>query len=142
MPLPIMLAHRLVRRLTDERQNGELAFLRPDGKSQVTIEYEGGKPTRVDAVVVSTQHDPVGGPTLASQAELRARVKESIIDRVVPAHMTDGRTRYHINPTGQFEIGGPHGDTGPDRPQDHRGHLRRDGPPRRRRVLGQGSHEG
>ena len=112
MPLPIMLAHRLVRRLTEVRNAGELPFLRPDGKSQVTVEYDGDKPARVDAVVVSTQHDPVGGRTLASQDELRALVRETVIDPVVPADMTDSGTQYHINPTGQFEIGGPHGDTG------------------------------
>ena len=112
MPLPIMLAHRLVRRLTEVRNGGELPFLRPDGKSQVTVEYDGDKPARVDAVVVSTQHDPVGGRTLASQDELRALVRETVIDPVVPADMTDSGTKYHINPTGQFEIGGPHGDTG------------------------------
>ena len=112
MPLPIMLAHRLVRRLTEVRNEGELPFLRPDGKSQVTVEYDGDSPARVDAVVVSTQHDPVGGRTLASQDELRALVRETVIDPVVPADMTDSGTKYHINPTGQFEIGGPHGDTG------------------------------
>ena len=112
MPLPIMLAHGLVRRLTEVRNAGNLPFLRPDGKSQVTVEYDGDKPARVDAVVVSTQHDPVGGPTLTSQDELRALVRETVIDPVVPAAMTDSRTKYHINPTGQFEIGGPHGDTG------------------------------
>ena len=112
MPLPIMLAHRLARRLTDVRRAGGLPFLRPDGKSQVTVEYEGDTPTRIDAVVVSTQHDPVGGDTLASQAELRERVREVVIDPVVPSNLTDHGTSYHINPTGQFEIGGPHGDTG------------------------------
>ena len=112
MPLPIMLAHRLVRRLTEVRNEGELPFLRPDGKSQVTVEYDGDSPARVDAVVVSTQHDSVGGRTLASQDELRALVRETVIDPVVPADMTDSGTKYHINPTGQFEIGGPHGDTG------------------------------
>ena len=112
MPLPIMLAHRLARRLTDVRRAGGLPFLRPDGKSQVTVEYEGDTPTRIDAVVVSTQHDPVGGDTLSSQAELRERVREVIIDPVVPSNLTDRGTSYHINPTGQFEIGGPHGDTG------------------------------
>ncbi len=113
MPLPIMLAHKLVRKLTAVRRAGELPFLRPDGKSQVTVEYEGDRPTRIDAVVVSTQHDPVGGPTLGSQEELRDLVQSDIIDEVVgPYGMTDLLTKYHINPTGQFEIGGPHGDTG------------------------------
>ena len=112
MPLPIMLAHKLVRRLTEVRRAGGLSFLRPDGKSQVTVEYDGDHPKRIDAVVVSTQHDPVGGDTLASQVELRERVREVIIDPVVPPDLTDVGTSYHINPTGQFEIGGPHGDAG------------------------------
>ncbi len=112
MPLPIMLAHKLVRRLADLRRSRELPFLRPDGKSQVTVEYEDLEPKRVDAVVVSTQHDPVGGETLRSQDELRQRVREAIIDPVIPAGLLDADTKYHINPTGQFEIGGPHGDAG------------------------------
>ncbi len=106
MPLPIMAAHHLVRRLTDARRANELDFLRPDGKSQVTVEYIDGKPSRIDAVVLSTQHDPIG------QTELRARVKETIIDTVIPADMVDRHTKYHINPTGNFVVGGPHGDTG------------------------------
>ncbi len=112
MPLPIMLAHELVQRLTEVRKAGLLKFLRPDGKSQVTVQYEGGKPVRIDAVVVSTQHDPVNGPTLASQAQLRDQVREAVIDHVVPPDLVDDHTKYHINPTGQFEIGGPHGDCG------------------------------
>lgn len=112
MPLPIMLAHELVQRLTDVRKAGQLNFLRPDGKSQVTVQYEGSEPVRIDAVVVSTQHDPVNGPTLASQTELRKQVREAVIDHVVPQDLVDGHTKYHINPTGQFEIGGPHGDCG------------------------------
>ena len=112
MPLPIMLAHQLVQRLTEVRKDGELGFLRPDGKSQVTVQYAGSEPVRIDAVVVSTQHDPVNGPTLASQALLRERVREAVIDQVVPQDLVDERTKYHINPTGQFEIGGPHGDCG------------------------------
>ncbi len=112
MPLPIMLAHELVQRLTDVRKTGQLEFLRPDGKSQVTVQYEGSKPVRIDAVVVSTQHDPVNGPTLASQEQLREQVREAVIDHVVPQDLADAHTKYHINPTGQFEIGGPHGDCG------------------------------
>ncbi len=112
MPLPIMLAHELVQRLTEVRKAGLLKFLRPDGKSQVTVQYAGSKPVRIDAVVVSTQHDPVEGPTLASQAQLREQVREAVIDHVVPADLVDEHTKYHINPTGQFEIGGPHGDCG------------------------------
>jgi S-adenosylmethionine synthetase len=107
MPLPIMLAHKLVRRLSDARRSGELGFLRPDGKSQVSVEYVDGMPARIDAVVVSTQHDPN-----VSTETLRAEVKKHIIDTVVPAGMMDSSTRFHINPTGRFVIGGPHGDTG------------------------------
>ena len=107
MPLPIMLAHKLVRRLSDARRQGVLDFLRPDGKSQVTVEYVDNKPTRVDAVVVSTQHSD-----RISIEDLRVEVKKHIIDPVVPANMVDAKTKYHINPTGRFVIGGPHGDTG------------------------------
>jgi S-adenosylmethionine synthetase len=107
MPLPIMLAHKLVRQLSEVRRSGELPFLRPDGKSQVSVEYVDGKPVRVDAVVVSTQHDDD-----VSTEELRAEVKKKIIDPIVPANMVDSATHYHINPTGRFVIGGPHGDTG------------------------------
>ncbi|HYP07322.1 MAG TPA: methionine adenosyltransferase [Bryobacteraceae bacterium] len=107
MPLPITLAHRLARRLSDVRRSGELNFLRPDGKSQVSVEYVDGKPTRIDAVVISTQHhDSV------STEELREKVRKVVIDAVVPANMVDANTKYHINPTGRFVIGGPHGDTG------------------------------
>ena len=107
MPLPIMLAHKLVRQLSEVRRSGKLNFLRPDGKSQVSIEYVNGKPKRVDAVVVSTQHhDSV------TTEKLRADVKKYVIDAVVPSSMVDSSTKYHINPTGRFVIGGPHGDTG------------------------------
>ncbi len=107
MPLPIILAHKLVRRLSEARRAGAVDFLRPDGKSQVSVEYVDGKPKRIDAVVVSTQHsDQVPTETL------RAEVKKHIIDTVVPAAMVDSATKYHINPTGRFVIGGPHGDTG------------------------------
>src|SRR6266849_1839891 len=107
MPLPIMMAHKLVRQLSEIRRAGKVDFLRPDGKSQVSVEYVDGKPKRIDAVVVSTQHhDSV------STEELREQVKKHIIDPVMPAHMVDSGTKYHINPTGRFVIGGPHGDTG------------------------------
>ncbi|HMJ60387.1 MAG TPA: methionine adenosyltransferase [Bryobacteraceae bacterium] len=107
MPLPILLAHKLVRRLSDSRRAGELPYLRPDGKSQVSVEYVDGQPARIDAVVVSTQHgDDV------STAQLRADVRKYIIDPVIPARMVDSQTKFHINPTGRFVIGGPHGDTG------------------------------
>ena len=107
MPLPIMMAHKLCRRLSELRKAGELGFLRPDGKSQVSVEYIEGKAARIDAVVVSTQHSPE-----VSTEELRAQVRKHIIDPVIPPGMVDGNTKYHINPTGRFVIGGPHGDTG------------------------------
>jgi len=107
MPLPIMMAHKLVRRLSEVRREGTLDFLRPDGKSQVSVEYVDGRPLRIDAVVVSTQHDE-DIPT----DELRKEVKKHVIDAVVPSNMVDSGTRYHINPTGRFVVGGPHGDTG------------------------------
>jgi S-adenosylmethionine synthetase len=107
MPLPIMLAHKLCRQLSEVRRAGTLDFLRPDGKSQVSVEYVDGKPKRVDAVVVSTQHsDAIDTPTL------RAQVRKYIIDPVIPQNMVDAQTSYHINPTGRFVVGGPHGDTG------------------------------
>ena len=107
MPLPIMMAHKLVRQLSDVRRAGTLPWLRPDGKSQVSVEYVNGQPKRIDAVVISTQH----APDIATD-ELRAQVKKHIIDPIVPANMVDSGTKYHINPTGLFVIGGPHGDTG------------------------------
>ncbi len=109
MPMPIMLAHKLCKQLSDVRKAGKLKFLRPDGKSQVSIEYdEQGKPVRIDAVVVSTQHDDD-----VSTETLRAEVKKHIIDPILaPYKMTDANTKFHINPTGRFVIGGPHGDTG------------------------------
>jgi S-adenosylmethionine synthetase len=107
MPLPIMMAHKLCRRLSDARREGVLAFLRPDGKSQVSVEYVDNKPKRIEAVVISTQHSPD-----VSTEDLRAEVQKHIIDFVVPADMVDERTKYHINPTGRFVVGGPHGDTG------------------------------
>jgi S-adenosylmethionine synthetase len=107
MPLPIMMAHKLCRRLSDARREGILDFLRPDGKSQVSVEYVDDKPKRIEAVVISTQHCPD-----ISIEDLRVEVQKHIIDAVVPADMVDERTRYHINPTGRFVVGGPHGDTG------------------------------
>ena len=107
MPMPITFAHKLCRRLTTVRKNGSLDFLRPDGKSQVTIEYENGTPKRVDAVVVSAQHkDDV------TYEDLREAIIEEVIKKVIPQDMTDGDTRYFINPTGRFVIGGPMGDCG------------------------------
>jgi S-adenosylmethionine synthetase len=107
MPLPIMMSHRLVRQLSEVRRAGTLPWLRPDGKSQVSVEYVNGAPKRIDAVVISTQHAPD-----VSTEELRAQVRKHIIDPIVPSNMVDSGTKYHINPTGLFVIGGPHGDTG------------------------------
>ncbi len=107
MPLPIMMAHKLVERLSVVRRQGVLNFLRPDGKSQVSVEYVGNVPVRIEAVVISTQHSPD-----VSIEELRAQVKKHIIDPVIPSGMVDSMTKYHINPTGRFVVGGPHGDTG------------------------------
>jgi S-adenosylmethionine synthetase len=107
MPLPIMLAHKLVRRLTDVRKSNELDFLRPDGKSQVTIEYEGKRPIRASAVVISTQHSPN-----VSNRDLRESIIEQVIKPVVPGELIDDDTVFHINPTGRFVVGGPQGDTG------------------------------
>jgi S-adenosylmethionine synthetase len=106
MPLPITLAHRLVERLSQARRSKEVAYLRPDGKSQVSVEYVNGQPKRIDAVVISTQHDDD-----VSTEQIRRDVKK-LIDSVVPGDMVDSQTTYHINPTGRFVIGGPHGDTG------------------------------
>ncbi len=107
MPLPIMLAHRLVRRLSEARRAGEVPYLRPDGKSQVSVEYVNGKPKRIEAVVVSTQHDDE-----ASSKQIEEDIREYVIDPVIPSGMIDSQTKFHINPTGRFVIGGPHGDTG------------------------------
>ncbi|MCC7538824.1 MAG: methionine adenosyltransferase [Deltaproteobacteria bacterium] len=107
MPLPIMLAHKLTRRLADVRKRGELEWLRPDGKSQVTVEYEGATPRRIEAVVVSTQH----GPDVKHKALVDA-VMDTVIKPVLPADMLDKATKYHVNPTGRFVVGGPMGDAG------------------------------
>ncbi|HKH46112.1 MAG TPA: methionine adenosyltransferase [Thermoanaerobaculia bacterium] len=107
MPLPIQLAHGLTRRLATARRSGDLAWLRPDGKSQVTVEYDGKTPVRVHTVVISTQHDPE-----VSQEEIRQGVIEQIVRTTIPGQLLDDRTIYHINPTGRFVIGGPHGDCG------------------------------
>jgi S-adenosylmethionine synthetase len=107
MPMPIMYAHNLTKRLTKVRKNGALDFLRPDGKSQVTVEYENGSPLRVDTVVVSAQHKPD-----VTYDDLREAIIEEVIKKVVPREMIDGDTRYFINPTGRFVVGGPMGDCG------------------------------
>jgi len=107
MPLPIMMAHKLARRLAEVRKINELDFLRPDGKSQVTIEYEGKRPVRASAIVISTQHSPS-----IAHRDLSDAVIEKVIRKVVPPEMIDRDTKFHINPTGKFVIGGPQGDTG------------------------------
>ncbi len=107
MPLPIMLAHKLVRGLSTLRRDGTLKYLRPDGKSQVTVDYEGTTPVRVDAVVVSSQHSPD-----VSQEQMRADVIEKIVNCSIPAAMMDKDTKIYVNPTGRFVVGGPHGDAG------------------------------
>jgi S-adenosylmethionine synthetase len=107
MPLPITLAHRLTRGLANARRSGEVPWLRPDGKSQVTVEYEGARPVRVHTVVVSTQHDAA-----VSQEEIRQGVIERVVKNEIPSELLDERTIYHVNPTGRFVIGGPQGDCG------------------------------
>jgi S-adenosylmethionine synthetase len=107
MPTPIILAHKLVRRLTEARKNEILDFLRPDGKSQVTVEYDGDRPVRVDAVVVSAQHS-----NLVKIETVREEIKEQVIKPVIPAELLDENTKYYINPTGRFVVGGPMGDCG------------------------------
>ncbi|MDP3921601.1 MAG: methionine adenosyltransferase [Candidatus Omnitrophota bacterium] len=107
MPLPIMLSHRLVRQQAALRKSGKLPYLRPDAKSQVSVEYNEGLPVRVDTVVLSTQHD--GDVSLK---QIQSDVKKYIVQKVIPAKFLDSRTKIHVNPTGRFEIGGPHGDTG------------------------------
>jgi S-adenosylmethionine synthetase len=107
MPMPIMLAHKLTRRLSDVRNEGTLDYLRPDGKSQVTVQYENGKPVRIDTVVVSTQHSDE-----VSNEQIREDMVDHVIRPVVPGAMMDGDTKFHINPTGRFVVGGPQGDTG------------------------------
>tara|TARA_B110000116_G_scaffold77312_1_gene67077 strand:- start:443 stop:1642 length:1200 start_codon:yes stop_codon:yes gene_type:complete len=107
MPLPITLSHKLVQQLSHVRNSNELDYLRPDGKSQVTIEYSNGKPKRVDTVVISTQHNPE-----VEQATIREDIINKVINKIIPQHMVDDKTKYHVNPSGRFVIGGPTGDTG------------------------------
>ena len=108
MPLPIALSHRLVKRVADLRKSKEIPYLRPDAKSQVTVEFdEQRRPVRVDTVVISTQHEPE-----VSREEIESDVRKHIVEYVIPAHLLDERTKYYVNPTGRFVIGGPHGDTG------------------------------
>ena len=108
MPYPVAMAHKLARQLTKVRKDGTLSYLRPDGKTQVTVEYsEDGKPIRIDAVVCSTQHDPE-----VTQEQIHEDIRKYVFDEIIPADMVDEDTKYFINPTGRFVIGGPHGDSG------------------------------
>jgi S-adenosylmethionine synthetase len=107
MPLPIMLAHKLAKGLSCARRDGMLEYLRPDGKSQVTVEYDGRTPVRVEAVVVSSQHSP-----LVTNETMREDITEKIINRVIPVELRDKNTKIYVNPTGRFVVGGPHGDAG------------------------------
>ena len=107
MPYPISLAHKLARQLTKVRKDGTLSYLRPDGKTQVTVEYDDGKPSRLDAVVLSTQHDPD-----ITQEQIHEDIKREVFDKILPADMVDDEAKFFINPTGRFVIGGPHGDAG------------------------------
>ena len=107
MPLPIALAHRIINRITEARFNKEVDWLRPDNKSQVTVEYEGNRPVRIDTVVVSAQHSPD-----VSNEEIQEFIKTKVIDPCLPADLVKGDVKYHINPTGKFVVGGPHGDCG------------------------------
>ncbi len=107
MPLPIMLAHALTRRLAEARKKGEIEWLRPDGKSQVTVEYHDGRPARIHTIVVSTQHHPD-----LAQEEIRREILDGVVRPVVPGDLLDEKTILHVNPTGRFVVGGPHGDSG------------------------------
>ena len=137
MPAPITLAHRLVKRQAQVRKSGKLPWLRPDAKSQVTLRYEADRPVGLEAVVLSTQHSPD-----VSTKALREAVMEEILKPVLPAKWVDKRTKYHINPTGRFVVGGPVGRLRPDRPQDNRRHLWRLCPSWRRSLLRQGPVQG
>ncbi len=115
MPFPVHYSHRLVEKLAEYRQSGRFTWLRPDAKSQLTIEYDGGKPVRVHTIVISTQHDPTVNGKSAEQEvrmEIEKMVREVLVPEVLPKNMVDAKTIYHVNPTGKFVIGGPHGDCG------------------------------
>ena len=107
MPMPVSLAHKLAYRLTEVRKNGTLKYLRPDGKTQVTVEYDGDRVKRIDTVLISTQHD-----SDVSQQQIRKDLIENVIEPIIPERLLDDETKYFVNPTGRFVIGGPHGDSG------------------------------
>ena len=149
MPLPIMLAHRLAKRLSEVRKADVLPYLRPDGKTQVTVRYEVDergiqRPVEIERILISTQHRD----GLDAESLIKPDLIEHVLRPILPHDLYDERRIEHdrdffyVNPTGKFVIGGPMGDTGADRPEDHRRHLRRLGPARRRRLLGQGPDEG
>ena len=131
MPLTIDFSHKLALRLSEVRKNGTLGWLRPDGKTQVTVEYENGVPKRVDAVVVSSQHDDNIG-----HKQIHDALIEEVVKKTIPAQYLDSKTKFFINPTGRFVIGGPMGDCGLTGRQDHCRYLRRSWCTRRRRFLG------
>ena len=138
MPYPIALAHRLARQLAEVRKDGTLPYLRPDGKTQVSVEYdENGAPRRLEAVVLSTQHDEK-----ISQEQIHQDIKKYVFDPILPKDMVDEDTKIYINPTGRFVIGGPHGDAGLTGRKIIVGHLRRNGPPRRRSFLRKRLYQG
>ena len=136
MPLPIALAHRITNRLTELRQQGDVSWLRPDSKSQVTVEFDGSQPLRIDTVVVSTQHSPD-----VSQKEIREYVIDKVIKPVLPSALVNGDITYHVNPTGRFVTGGPHGDCGAIGPEINLDNHGGWGPPPGRAPPGQGPDE-
>ena len=137
MPLPISLAHRLAKRLADVRKSNTLPFLLPDGKSQVTVEYEDDRPVRIDTVVVSAQHLPG-----VSSETIRSGIIDHVITPILPGELVDDETRILVNPTGRFVVGGPKGRQRTHRQKNHRRHLRRIRAPRRRRIQRQGRYQG
>lgn len=137
MPLAISLAHKLTRALAQARKSGEIPYLRPDGKAQVTVEYDDDRPVRIEAVVISTQHAPE-----VTHEQIKRDMLEKIIRPVVPASLLDQNTKFFINPTGRFVVGRPAGRFRPYRPQDHCGQLRRVRASRRRRLFRQGPQQG